>query len=117
MRWACLLPFFLMQSWAEVQVKPTSGGWSIRNEKIALELTASPGRPLRIASLQNLATKAEWAVPNSTSGVALEWSDPKSAGADFGYVAGQVKDLRQGGKQLTLQFVQPAGGARLELHI
>lgn len=114
----CILFLFLVVcAGAEVVVQHSAQSWTIRNEKITLEMSASAGSPLQAVSLRNVSSKSQWVSANSPSGVSLEWAEPSRAGMDLGYVGGETKDASRGGKELVLHFAQKGSTAKVHLHI
>jgi Melibiase/Glycosyl hydrolase family 36 C-terminal domain len=94
---------------AEVAIVKSSGGWSLTNGHIQIELT----RFSTTVNLQSLRREggAEWAVAGTPL---VAFPDKTSIG--YRYSDDEISDLDKGGKQLTLHF-QSDNGALLALEL
>lgn len=116
MRCLLLLPLAWCAA-AQVQIQHSTQGWTIRNEKIALELSTSSAGGLRAMALRNLPAKSQWISENTPTGISVESAEPARPGTDFRYVDGESKDIPGGGMELILHFAQKSSGAKAHLHI
>jgi hypothetical protein len=101
---------------ADPAVDRSANGWTVRNDRIAMELAHTGSGQIVLRSLRNIANGHEWAVAQTDAGVSLAAAAGAAVG-DFRFNGDKIRKLPSGAVELSLQSVDARTNSELWLMV